>query len=148
MKKWSIILRYGLALVFLYSGFLKVFNLQAFAGVVKTINILPAVTDRPAVIMIPLMEVFSGFALTLKLWLKPVLWLINIMLLGFIAILVVAVFHETYRGCGCFSFARSIGNWEGIIAILRDLLLIAGSVFLLRQERNEENRSTESRPHT
>lgn len=128
-------LRLILGLLFVYAGALKLAHPEGFA---VTINIYGLTTWRMAGVLsyaIPTVEIVTGLALALDV--KGGLALVVAQLLGFMVILVYALYLGLDADCGCFGTPKNTDNAPTgpLIAFLRDAAMLAGCALLYLQRR-------------
>jgi len=126
------IVRIGLGLVFISSGAMKLFDLDAFSKVIEAFAILSPQFCYPFAVMISLLEISIGFGLTADI--KGSLAAIFLMLLMFVAVLSYAILMGYDIDCGCFGpkdpETKAFGTLKSSIA--RDLCMITLVVYLWR----------------
>lgn len=127
-KKWNLILmpalRILLGALFVFSGYMKLLDMEEFIRVIYKINFISYDGAATLAILIIGFELLLGALLILGLFIKQTLLLTLFMLIGFTAFLaVVLIFKLEVKGCGCFGkLSKSqITYWE----ILRNLFLIS-----------------------
>lgn len=116
--------RWLVAIVFIYAGVPKLFNLNSFAEVIGAYGLLPEQLLYPAAFVIALAEVVCGVGLILKN--RFSIHVITLLLLLFVAVLSYGLALGLDVDCGCFG----PGDPEKEVfsnlktALVRDLLLI------------------------
>jgi uncharacterized membrane protein YphA (DoxX/SURF4 family) len=127
--RWLYLLvRVGIAMIFIYAGSLKLMDPKAFARVISHYDVLPEPLLPVVAIGLPAIEVLAGLALIFD---RPVgLYGISGLLLLFVAILGYGVLNELDIDCGCFG-PEELANREGLAhAFYRDLALMGAVAFL------------------
>ena len=128
-------LRLILGLLFVYAGSLKLMNPDGFA---VTINIYGLVSWKMAGFLsyaIPTVEILSGLGLVLDV--RGALAIIVAQLLGFMVVLLYAVYLGLDADCGCFGTPKNTDNAPTgpLAAFLRDAVMLAGCAVLYLQRR-------------
>jgi uncharacterized membrane protein YphA (DoxX/SURF4 family) len=124
-----------LGLLFVYAGTLKLMHPAGFA---VTINIYGLVSWKMAGILsyaIPCVEILSGLCLVLDV--RGALAVIVAQLLGFMAVLLYALYLGLDADCGCFGNPQNTDNAPTgpLHALLRDALMLAACILLYVQRR-------------
>jgi uncharacterized membrane protein YphA (DoxX/SURF4 family) len=145
----QIILRNGLAffavrvilgLVFVLAGFVKALDARSFLFTVQQLDLFPAPAILPAAIIVIVCEICFGLALLVGFQTRIAAGLLAALLLSFVAVIFFAIVHGKAVDCGCFGSMAS--ERLGLGVILRDILLIAGCLWLIaRNNTNVKNSS-------
>src|SRR5574341_61257 len=122
-KYLSFLFRLILGCVFVYASFDKIAHPADFARIVYNYHFLPTSTINLFAIILPWIELISGMALILGLFVESASLLIGLLLGVFIVALSSAVIRGLDISCGCFSTASSSEKvvWDTII---RDLIML------------------------
>lgn len=136
------LLRWGLAVAFLWAAILKLSAPRAFAATVSRFHLVPAPLLPVVAIGLPLLEVLAAAGLlTRRRW---GLRLTVLLLLLFVAILGYGIGLDLEIDCGCFSQEEQAEQGSLRSAFLRDLGMLAACAWLWWRERIE--RRTTSAP--
>lgn len=127
------LMRWGLGGLFLYAGALKLSNPLAFAIQVEKYGLLPAAWLDPASWLLPMVEILAGLATMLGL--RGGIEAIGLLLLAFLAVLGYAWWSGMDVPCGCFSLEDVHHRYGILVAIVRDLFMLAGAAFLFWRRR-------------
>lgn len=137
------IIRWGLAVVFIYSGITKLFDPEAFAVVIKAFGLIPESMVMPVAILLPVLEVLIGMTVIWDIrWsLESMTWLLVL----FMAILGYAIFMGLDIDCGCFGpdDPEHKGFSSLRPALYRDMVMMTGILYLyawrhLKNKNKEE----------
>ena len=113
----------------LWAGLTKISEPLLFAQTVRAYEVLPMVLINPFAIAVPWIEVVVGVCLVVGCWTRSS----SLVSLGLLTAFGVALGINLVRGadlsCGCFALDGTGGSLHG--ALVRDLLLLAGSGILL-----------------
>jgi uncharacterized membrane protein YphA (DoxX/SURF4 family) len=125
--------RVVLGLLFVYAGTLKLMHPEGFA---VTINIYGLVSWRMAGFLsyaIPCVEILSGLGLVLDV--RGALLIVVAQLLGFMVVLLYALYLGLDADCGCFGTPNNTDNAPTgpLAAFLRDAVMLAGCALLYVQ---------------
>lgn len=134
-KAFYTLIRVTLGLLFVYAGTLKLMNPEGFA---VTINIYGLVTWKMAGFLsyaIPVVEILSGLGLVLDV--RGALAMVVAQLLGFMVVLLYALYLGLDADCGCFGTPKNTDNAPSgpLPAFFRDAVMLAGCLLLYAQRR-------------
>ncbi len=136
----SFVVRVILGLIFVLAGFAKAFDARSFMLTVQQLDLLPAPAILPAAIVVIACEICFGLALLVGFQTRISAGLLAAMLLSFVAVISFAMVHGKAVDCGCFGSMAPESLGLGVI--LRDILLIAGCLWLIaRDDTNVKNNS-------
>ncbi len=122
------IVRWGLALVFLYAGTVKLLDPKAFARSISQYDLAPDFLLPVLAIGLPLVEILGAAGLIFAI--RGSLSLIMGLLLFFVAVLWYGILNDLDVDCGCFSaeeLRAQAGLWQ---AFYRDLVMIGAAIYL------------------
>jgi len=122
--------RCALAAVFLYAGGVKLLDPLGFAGQIAAYQFLPLTGNILVAAMLPTIELLAGGLLLCPRSARPAALVILILNLVFLAALASAWTRGLAIDCGCFRPGAASSSIP--LAILRDLLFVAGAVIVLR----------------
>ena len=122
------IVRWALGTVFVVAGVAKISDVQGFAVIISRYELVPEAWVAWVAYGLPILEILAGIGLILDLPLS--LSLITIMLIFFIGVLWFGVVSDMDIDCGCFS-PSELAEQNGLKdAMIRDLFMLAGCVYL------------------
>ena len=123
-------LRWGLALVFLYAGAVKLADPRAFAILIEAYGLIPDALVMPTAIALPALEVVAAVGLMFDL--RGSLMVIAVLLVIFILVLSYGLWMGLDVDCGCFGPEDPEGKaFAGIRpALYRDFILMGGVLLL------------------
>jgi uncharacterized membrane protein YphA (DoxX/SURF4 family) len=128
-SRWpSRIVRWGLALVFLYAGTVKLMDPKAFARSISQYDLAPDFLLPVLAVGLPLLEILGAVGLIFAI--RGSLSLIMGLLLFFVAVLWYGILNDLDVDCGCFSaeeLRSQAGLWQ---ALYRDLVMIGAAIYL------------------
>lgn len=126
----SLICRLGLALVFLYASWDKVWDPAAFAQSVAQYDVLPLWAVNSLSAFLAWLELWLGLFLLLGILTRAAaLWACLLMAL-FTGLMIYAGLTGAGYDCGCFP-GQAEGHAAGFEAALRDAVLLAGALWVL-----------------
>lgn len=130
-----IALRLVIGLLFIYAGILKLTDPSGFA---MTINLYGLVTWRMSNVLayvIPAIEIITGLGLVLDI--KGALAAVVAQLLGFMCVLLYALYLGLDADCGCFGTPRATENDPvgPLEAFVRDGIMLAACAAMYWQRR-------------
>ena len=122
------ITRWALGLIFIASALGKIADPAVFADSIAAYRLLPIYAVNVFAMILPWVELLTGFSLIYKMSFRSGALLATIMN----AVFIVAVISAMSRGldidCGCFTVAKSKVGWE---LIARDFIFLAMSLLVL-----------------
>lgn len=118
--------RIYLALVFLIGGLDKINDLSGFAQSIENYRILPIYSINIFAIIIPWLEVITGFLLLIGLFIKENSAIILGLLFIFTTAVIIAIFRNLDIDCGCMG--TSDGQKVGLLKVAENTLLIIFSI--------------------
>jgi uncharacterized membrane protein YphA (DoxX/SURF4 family) len=128
-SRWpSRIVRWGLALVFLYAGSVKLMDPKAFARSISKYDLAPDFLLPVLAVGLPMVEILGAVGLIFAV--RGSLSLIFGLLLFFVAVLWYGILNDLDVDCGCFSpeeLQAQAGLWQ---AFYRDLVMIGAAIYL------------------
>ncbi|MCF8035082.1 MAG: DoxX family membrane protein [Desulfarculaceae bacterium] len=128
-SRWNYrLLRWMLAVVFIYAGTVKLLDPGAFASIIARYGILPQALVPWAALGLPSLEVLAGLGLAVDL--KGSLNTITVMLVLFVVVLWWGVLQGLDIDCGCFSSSELAEHDELRQALMRDLMMLAAAAYL------------------
>lgn len=124
------LIRWSLAVVFIYAGGTKLLDPQAFAVLIDSYGIVPDLLLMPAAIGLPLLEVIAAVGLMADI--RGSLTAIGGLLVVFMAILGYGIWMGLDVDCGCFGSEDPESRaYHGLReALYRDYLMLAGVLYL------------------
>jgi len=128
------LLRLGLALIFIYAGFVKLMNPQAFAHALAQFELIPDGLLPLVALGLPGVELLAGVGLAFDL--RFCMTAILALLTGFLLILGYAIFKDLDIDCGCFTLDDLTERTTVKTAFFRDLLMMAAICFLFWWRRS------------
>ena len=134
-KPAYVLLRLIIGLLFVYAGALKLSHPESFA---VTINIYGLVTWRVATLLaylIPIIEITAGLGLVLDV--RGALALVVAQLLGFMVVLLYALYLGLDADCGCFGTPKNTDHAPTgpLEAFIRDAVMLAACAAMYLQRR-------------
>ncbi len=136
----SFAVRVILGSIFVLAGFVKALDARSFLFTVQQLDLLPTPAILPAAIVVIACEICFGLALLAGFQTRITASLLAALLLSFVAVISFAMVHGKAVDCGCFGSMASERLGSGVI--LRDILLIAGCLWLIaRNDINVKNNS-------
>jgi uncharacterized membrane protein YphA (DoxX/SURF4 family) len=134
----SFVVRVILGLTFVLAGFAKALDTRSFLLTVQQLDLFPASAILPAAIVVIACEICFGLALLVGFQTRISAGLLAALLLSFVAVISFALVHGKAVDCGCFGSMAS--ERLGVSVLLRDILMIAGCLWLIvRNNTNAKN---------
>lgn len=148
MNRWlthpwlTIRVQIALGAIFVVAALPKITDPPSFAHMIYNYRVLPAGLINITALTMPWVELLTGLALILGIWVRPARWLITAMLVVFI----IAIGFNLARGnaidCGCFDVSAAGKTHEEQIrdmwlVIVRDIGMLLMVAQLWWAERHE-----------
>lgn len=129
----SLIVRIVIGGLFVVAGLLKLFDLNAFAWTIFQYGLVPQGLIPIAAMVLPLIEVIAGTAFVLN---ARQSFLAMLVLLGlFMVVLAYGIMTGLAVECGCFPGEELTGGSSLRAALLRDLAMLAGVLYVYGYRR-------------
>ncbi|UYP21051.1 DoxX family membrane protein [Rhodococcus sp. Z13] len=129
----SLLARFGLAAVWLISGWSKFSDPSQTVVAVRAYQLLPVDLVRPFAAVFPVAELVLGLLLLVGLAVRPAAIAGALVLVGLIAAIASAWARGLSIDCGCFGgggVAEGVDGWDYALEIARDLGFLALGVWL------------------
>src|SRR5271157_1339491 len=126
-------MRLALGGIFAAAGGAKLLEPRAFARIISAYDLLPEELLVPVAIGIPVIEVLAGVGLLFEL--RGSLVAIFGLLTCFLFVLGYAIWKKLDVDCGCFSQMEIHARNSLFTALVRDLALMAVSIYLMAWKR-------------
>lgn len=129
----TFILKLILGITFIAAGYPKIADPAAFARILYGYAIFPAATINVLAIILPFIEVTAGLGLIMRFFSRSALIIINALLSLFILLISFNLIRGHEFDCGCFSVAEKDSVESAVMLLVRDVLLLAAGLFVLKQ---------------
>lgn len=139
-------IRLIIGITFVYSSYHKIQDPAEFAKIIYGYAVFPEFSINIIAIIIPFIELTSGFCLIFGVLPRSAISIIN----GLLAVFIVLIGFNLLRGhefdCGCFSTASSMNpKLAAILSLSRDAVLLgAGVYYFLNLPEHTKTRKTSS----
>jgi len=129
----SLLARFGLAAVWLVSGWIKFIDPTQTVVAVRAYQLLPEDLVRPVAYSMPMFEIALGLFLVIGLGVRVVAVASNAMLLVLIGVIISVWARGLSIDCGCFGGggAADVDSWDYAREIARDVGFLALAVWLV-----------------
>lgn len=137
MRRWEPILRWGLAVVFLYAGMVKAPPGAQFAVTLVPFTFLPSGWILPIAWGLPWVEIAAGLLILPRQTRLIGAGMMVALCAVFCVVLAWALTNGIIVACSCFGRDESPSAWKMLAAIGRDIVLIgvAGAVFVAARRK-------------
>lgn len=125
--------RLGLGGMFIFASWFKIQDPQSFALLVAQYQFLPSWAVNLFALYMPQLELWAGLVLIFSRWNREASFLILAMFIAFIIALAQAVARNLGITCGCFEIEGAVDKKEAWIALIRDIVLLAPNIWLMRR---------------
>jgi len=132
-KVFMLLLRLGVAGVFLSAGAIKAFDPAYFATQVNNYRLLPYAVSCAVGVYLPWLEIAGGAALALGIWRAGATFLLGGMLVVFFIALTSAWARGLDIECGCFGHATHKSNYP--LSLLIETSLFAALCIAIRRPK-------------
>ena len=136
-NRWvSVVVRFALGAVFMFSAWPKIADPPAFAQMVTNYKLLPDSLVSPAALVLPWLEMIAGTCLVAGIMRRAAALWVVVLLVLFVGALGINIARDVAVDCGCFSVTASQKSHAELIAsmkldILRDLGMLLMAFFPL-----------------
>ena len=138
-----LVARWILGGTFVYASLHKIVDPAGFAKIIYGYYLFPDYSINLIAIITPFLELFSGLALILAIYLRSAATMISSMLLFFIVILSINIARGHEFDCGCFSIVEA-GHTSAVVELLiRDIFLFVFGVYVVLIEIYTQRKSAE-----
>ena len=117
--------RWILGLTFIYASLHKILAPAEFAKIVYGYGLFPEISINLIAVIIPFLELVTGFALIIGFYPRSAAITINGLLLAFIVVLTINLIRGHEFDCGCFSAGQSGYFSSPKVTIVRDIFYLA-----------------------
>ncbi len=114
--------RWILGLTFIYASLHKILAPADFAKIIYGYSLFPEIFINLIAVIIPFLELVTGFALIIGLYPRSAAITINGLLLAFIVVLTINLIRGHEFDCGCFSAGQSGYSSSPKVNIARDII--------------------------
>jgi len=144
-KQFTVILRIGLGLAFIYASIHKILDPKAFAEAVYNYQILPDQFINLTAVALPVIEIIAGLCLVFNFWTPGAVTLINGMLIVFIAATAFNLSRGLSIHCGCFQSpgSEAADKWDMILTIVLDSAMLFAGVFVFLMQKNQGHKNAD-----
>ncbi len=133
---WGLLLlRLGLAAVFLAAALPKIAAPDLFAVSVSNYKMLPPWGVNALALVLPWLELIAGACLALGIWRRACALVMAVLMVLFIVAYVSARSRGLDIACGCFEVGATAHASPAWRVVARDIALLAASLVLLRFDR-------------
>lgn len=123
--------RLGLGGMFVFASWFKIQDPQGFALLVAQYQFLPPQAINLFALFMPQLELWTGLLLIISPWSREMALLLLAMFASFIVALGQAVVRDLGITCGCFELEGAMDKKEAWISLVRDLVLLAPTLWLV-----------------
>ena len=129
----EMLLRWGVGLVFVTASLHKISSPAAFAQIVYSYDVFPAVTINLIAIIMPFIELTTGLALIIGLYPRAAAAIVNALLVAFAFVIAFNLLRGHAFDCGCFpTFFNRFYADSPVIMLVRNIGLLACSLPVMR----------------
>lgn len=128
----ALVIKLVLGASFIYASFHKIENPSEFAKILYGYDLFPTSMINILAILVPFIELTTGFSLIMGLFPKSAVIIMNAMMVVFILIIGFNLLRGHEFDCGCFAFASQNHTVDNIISLIRDVVYLAGGIFLMK----------------
>ena len=114
--------RWILGLIFIYASLHKILAPADFAKIVFGYGLFPEISINLIAIIIPFLELVTGFALIIGIYPRSAAITVNGLLLAFIVVLTINLIRGHEFNCGCFSVGQSGYSSSPTVTLIRDVI--------------------------
>ncbi|MDH3884463.1 MAG: DoxX family membrane protein [Desulfobacterales bacterium] len=131
--------RWILGLTFIYASLHKILAPADFAKIIYGYNLFPEIFINLIAIIIPFLELVTGFALIIGFYPRSAAITINGLLLAFIVALTINLIRGHEFDCGCFSAGQSGYSRSPKVTLIRDIIYFVFGLQIILFKGNRRN---------
>jgi uncharacterized membrane protein YphA (DoxX/SURF4 family) len=134
----DLLLRFALGGLFIWASIDKALEPHLFARLIRNYQVLPLILVNPSALLVPWLELLTGFLLITGVWRKSCLFIINSLLVMFILLMSQALLRGLSLDCGCYSTqsgSSQVTWWR----VVEDIAMLAAGIWLwIKEPLNHE----------
>lgn len=134
LKAFETLFRLGIGGMFIFASVFKIQDPHQFAVLVAQYQFLPGFINNLFALVYPQFELWFGIAMIASPFVRESSLAIFLMFLSFIIALTWALALDLGITCGCFNIEGAQDKNETWTALIRDLILLGPTFWLLRQK--------------
>lgn len=120
--------RVVLGIVFIFAGIEKIADPSSFSVAIDNYRLFPDFMINSIAVVLPWVELICGLLLFFGIAVRENAAVMNLLLIFFIFIVIIALIRGLNIECGCFGTA--VAEKVGIKKIIENIILLSGSIFL------------------
>lgn len=124
-----------IGITFIWASYSKIENPQDFAKILYGYNLFPGWSINLIAIVLPFIELATGFSIIMRLYPRSALLIINALLVAFILLISFNLIRGHEFDCGCFSVAGQSGKSSIIMFLVRDFILLGMGIFVWKKSK-------------
>ena len=130
------IFRCLLGFTFIYASIHKIAEPAEFAKIIYGYGLFPHFIINLTAIVIPFLELFTGICLVLGIYPRSAATVIGVLLLMFVLAISINLVRGYEFDCGCFSFGHEGSTSSSVQLLIRDILYLLVTTYILRFRGN------------
>ena len=130
--------RIFLGCMFIYAAYHKIESPDQFAKIVYGYDFFPAQVINLIAVILPFIELTTGFALIMGWYPRSALLIISGMLVMFILLIGFNLLRGHEFDCGCFSASTGTSTESNVLLLVRDCIFLLMAGFLFIRLKNPE----------
>ena len=134
----DLLLRFALGGLFIWASIDKALEPHLFARLIRNYQVLPLILFNPSALLVPWLELLTGFLLITGVWRRSCLFIINSLLVMFILLMSQALLRGLSLDCGCYSTqsgSSQVTWWR----VVEDIAMLAAGIWLwIKEPLNHE----------
>lgn len=131
IKNITLIVRLLIGILFIVSGFTKLFALDRFVIAVYQFKLIPEIIIPYFALTLPIVEYLLGIILLLGMFIRQAVRLLQFLIITFVFAIIINLVRGNIVECGCFG--DFIVEHIGFSILLRDFLLLGLLIFISKQ---------------
>ena len=132
----EVLIRIGIGGMFIFASVFKIIDPKGFAVLIAQYQFLPHNLVNLWALILPQVEFWFGLALIVTPFVKECALVILALFASFIVALVWALILDLGITCGCFQIDGAQSKSEAWIALIRDLVLLGPTAWLLTRKNS------------
>jgi len=134
--------RVMLGIVFIWASWDKLLAPADFARIMDNYQILPAPLIYPAALVLPWVEIVCGVFLVLGLYVKGTVFIVNFLLITFVAAYLSTLVRGIDTACGCFTVSLQAAK-RSYLLFFRDMFFLGAGLTVLVYEFTSQKAHSE-----
>ncbi len=117
--------------IFIWAGLAKMPELELFAQIVRSYDIVPEPLAVPFALALPWIEISTGLCLVIGVWIRYSAMIVVLLMLSFMGALAWGLYYGADLPCGCFGLGDDLRNVSIAEVLVRNTFILAAASSLV-----------------